>query len=100
MQCEDAQWKDGGRTRNGRRRGGHWRGGGRGYVGGRTRWSRDAVWEEEEGCTVGGACGALGGELGVEMELELRRRGGGFGFAPEEVYRATNRSDSSSRITA
>ena len=69
MQCEDAQWKDGGRTCNGRRRGGHWRGGGHGggggggYVGGRKKWSRDAVWEEEEGCTVGGAWGALGGEL-------------------------------------
>ena len=30
------------------------------------------AWEEEEGCTMGGACGALGGELQVELELERR----------------------------
>ena len=49
------------------------------------------AWEEEEGCTMGGACGALGGEPQVELELELQRRGSGFGFASEEVCRATNR---------
>ena len=67
-------------------------GGGRGGVGVRHgRRMRGAEWEEEEVCTVGGACGALGGELQVELELELRRRGGGFGFASKEVCRATNR---------
>ena len=52
---------------------------------------RGAAWEEEEGCTMGGACGTLGGELQVELELELRRKGGRFRFASEEVCRATNR---------
>ena len=52
---------------------------------------RGAAWEEEEGYIVGGACSALGGEMRVELELELCRRGGGFGFASEEVCRTTNR---------
>ena len=39
-------------------------GGGRGGVGVRPgRRMRGVAWEEEEGCTVGGACGAMGGEL-------------------------------------
>ena len=55
------------------------------------RRMRGVAWEEEEGCTVGRACGALGGEMRVELDLELWRRGGGFGFAFEKVYRAINR---------